>query len=175
MDTWYQLDTQRRITDVSPNFDCFSRENGGPPDLSRSVIGRPLCDFVTGESTRHLLQMLITQAEKGTVRVQMRCDSPHELRLVEMQVTPQLRVTFSTLKTQARRSSQGWQPETLIKLCSWCNTFETPQGWLTLEQAANLLNLLDGPSRDLSHGICPQCDSAFEEDDFGYLDQGFQV
>ncbi|MFN8610918.1 MAG: hypothetical protein U0931_25475 [Vulcanimicrobiota bacterium] len=175
MENWYQLDRQGRIIEVSPHFDSFSRENGGPPTLSRTVLGRPLLDFVSGQPARTVIQMLLKKAEQKIVRVPMRCDCPRELRLMEMTITPDFLVSFLTIEKGPRRSS-GPEPEgRLISLCSWCNTFQTAQGWLPLEQAANLLQLLVNPPEDISHGMCPTCVEAFESEHFDHLGQGFQA
>ena len=105
----------------------------------------------------------------------MRCDSPQELRLLEMRVDPPIspnaerQVWFRELSTQTPAPLAEADPESLQTLCSWCNTFETDQGWLPVERAAGLLGLLSQRARPITHGICPRCVAGFETENFNHL------
>lgn len=172
-DCWYQLDENDRITEVSSGFDEFARQNGGVPNFSRQVLGRSLWDFVQGKALRLLLDMTFKRAQQGTVRLPIRCDSPDQLRLLEMQVTPERRVSFASIRQESRVYPMEVGLDTIVCLCSWCNTFETSQGWLPLEQACQHLGLLQGP-QEISHGMCPLCEQAFETLDSSHLQGGFR-
>ncbi|MBS2037069.1 hypothetical protein JST97_18925 [bacterium] len=175
MENWYQLDEQDRIIEVSPHFDRFSSENGGPADLSRQVIGRSLWDFVKGDTLKMLLQLTLQRAQQGVVCLKMRCDAPHQLRLLEMLVTPDRRVGFTPLKVEQRLP--GPDPKGAIEpitMCAWCNTFETEQGWLPLEQASAFLPLLYDSQREISHGMCPPCEESFDTGTPAHLEEGFR-
>ncbi|MBN9420684.1 MAG: hypothetical protein J0I12_34885 [Candidatus Eremiobacteraeota bacterium] len=167
MDYWYRLDSQDRISAVSENFDQFSRDNGGPEQLSREVLGRPLWDFVEGEDLRVFLKSILERAQQGTVRIPMRCDSPGQLRLLEMQVTPDRQIHFLELKLRDRPEAPA--EDRLVTMCSWCNTMETEVGWLPLDLMAHF----SVPSEKITHGICPQCEVAFENGEFDHLESGF--
>ena len=167
MDYWYRLDNQDRISAVSENFDQFSRENGGPDGLSRQVLGRSLWDFVEGEDLRVFLKSILERAERGTVCLPMRCDSPGQLRLLEMQVTPDRQIHFLELKLRDRPMPP--EEDKLVTMCSWCNTMETEVGWFPLD----LMTHFSVPSEKITHGICPQCEAAFENGEFDHLENGF--
>ena len=104
----------------------------------------------------------------------MRCDSPLELRLMEMTVGPpdpenQRKISFRELATQPAPQPSQEDPDCLQTLCSWCNTFQTEKGWLPVDQAAPLLGLLSQRIRPITHGICPLCLEAFETGVFDHL------
>jgi hypothetical protein len=153
MDYWYRLDHQDRISAVSPSFDFFSRANGGPAGFSRQVVGRPVWDFVQGEELQTILKGIFERARQGTVRLPMRCDSPGEMRLLEMAVTPELQVCFTELKSEPRL------PPDWLTVCSWCNQVPPEQTQVML-----------GPEVKITHGICSRCERAFEDGDFDHLE-----
>ncbi|MDJ0875856.1 MAG: hypothetical protein QNJ02_11345 [Desulfobacterales bacterium] len=83
----YIIAAANRITYVNDEWWLFAEENGaGRECYSLQLLGRSLWDFIAGEETRHLYDILIdkTRAEKKAIQVPIRCDSPECRRQIMM-------------------------------------------------------------------------------------------
>jgi hypothetical protein len=184
MGIWYLLDEHDRIVEVGGDFDRFASENDGPHCQASQVVGQSLWSFIQGAEVRHLLRLLLQQAEVGSVRVPLRCDSPHELRLLEMEIVaqpPHRLVRFQPVLTQPNDPYNAPEPARLVTLCSWCNNVEVANGithWLPVDQAAQALGLLVRQPQGITHGLCPACSAALAQPQdpkgFQHLQRGFR-
>ncbi len=188
MAIWYLLDDQERIVEVGGDFDQFARDNQGPANLAQEVVGHSLWAFVQGRELRHLLRLLLQQAEAGLVRVPLRCDAPHEFRLIEMEIIakpPHRLVRFQSLLNQTNNldlaTTESPGDDRPVTLCSWCNNVEVTNGsthWLPVDQAARALGLLVSQPQAITHGLCPACSEALAQPEdpegFQHLQRGFR-
>lgn len=89
--TTYKVGKTKQIIAVGGEWDAFAEENEGRKALSRSVIGRPIWDFITGAPTRMWLETLFQLAELRNEPVERiyRCDSPQLKRVMSMRISPE--------------------------------------------------------------------------------------
>ncbi|NDY92941.1 hypothetical protein [Ideonella livida] len=90
LSSWYLLDADDRLLDVSPDWDAAAMAAGGKPLLRAAVVGQPLRRFVSGDATRLFLEALLTAARlTGQPRSRpYRCDAPDRVRELRMTVEP---------------------------------------------------------------------------------------
>ncbi|MGC8838372.1 MAG: hypothetical protein ACP5UM_08145 [Anaerolineae bacterium] len=97
----YRIDGQDRFVDVDENWLRFAQENGARHLARReAVLGRPLWDFIVGQETRHLYELMLAKVRMGraTLQIPFRCDSPTCRRFMEMRMSPERQggVRFTT-------------------------------------------------------------------------------
>jgi hypothetical protein len=165
----YWLDSLDRIAAVDDAWREFAVENGAPELTEENVLGRSVFSFIADESVRHLWALLLRRARQGVVvKVPIRCDSPDDLRALELVVTMDgpdlLLVTTSVLFAVPRRSvgllrRSASRPEASVKICSWCKRIEVPgRGWCEVEETAVLFEALTGEALPgLEQGSCLDC------------------
>jgi hypothetical protein len=177
-DLVYLLDADDRIVGVNDAWSAFALANAGDPSLQPpAILGRPLWEQVTDETTRQLYARLLERVRAGAAPppIRIRCDSPGERRLLEMTLVArpagaievrtrairlERRATVELLDREARRS------ERLLAICSWCGRIPSEGGarWLEVEEAVSALGLFEGDALPrLSHGICEDCRKRVEE------------
>ena len=167
----YLIDSQDRFVEVDENWLRFAQENGARHLARReAVLGRPLWDFIVGQETRHIYELMLAKVRmlQVTLQVPFRCDSPGCRRFMEMQISPEAQggVRFTTwivrlehrapvglLEASEDRSSE------FITICSWCKKVQIAPGtWAEVEEAVRALDLFASPRLpQLTHGMCPSC------------------
>lgn len=159
-----RLDGGGTITAVNDAFDRFACDNDTPQISGRSVIGRKLDDFITGDETRMFIAVLVKGAlvlRRESVRL-YRCDSADTRRLMEMRIAPlpeggvdmlhrlvwQERLQHRTAFTAVGRVVA------MAKRCSICNRLQMEGSWHEPDQLAR-----PDPSRPIKvfYGICDEC------------------
>lgn len=111
----YVLDNRDRIISVGEAWDHFADENGGMNMSSKDVIGRPLWDFVAGDTTRMWLETLFGSARLcgRTIERPYRCDSPSLKRFMQMRIAFEqggiLRIQHKILATEKRSAPVHFQ------------------------------------------------------------------
>lgn len=165
----YEIDDRDRIVAIGKDWPAFAAANGGAGLDSDAVVGRPLYDFIAGNTVRQVYAAIIARARSGRpVRFQYRCDAPAWRREFEMQVfsTAPDRVTFiSTLLRETSRPPVdlfGVRPKAerpFVRICSWCHAVAGPSGqWLPLETAVAAAGVMEEARHGgVTHGICPDC------------------
>lgn len=85
----YWLDRDDNIVKVGGAWDRFARENDGPDARADAVVGRPIWDFVSGDTARMWLESLLgyTRLHGKAVSRNYRCDSPEVRRFLSMNVS----------------------------------------------------------------------------------------
>lgn len=166
----YHIDKERRISFVNDNWHSFAIENGAGELTRNAILDKPIYDFITDESCRHIYEMLIERCEKSKemLVLSFRCDSPVKRRFMLMEIFPlknestgfksciikeQNRDTVEFLDRNTKRS------EEFMKICSWCKKVEVDERfWVEVEEAIEHLGLFGvSPLPQLTHGICPTC------------------
>ncbi len=170
----YRIDASDRITYVSEGWDVFAGENSSGGVTAADVLGRPLWDFISDDTTKEIYRQVLARIRTGRrMSYSFRCDSPACRRLLEMQIRLHgdaggVEFQTSTLTEVARELapvSQGdgsvgaeeLEPG-LVRVCGWCNRFYADGAWREMEEAFPRLRLLEHPERQmLTHGMCEQC------------------
>lgn len=148
--------------------------NEGETALSRAVLHRPLWDFITEPTTRHLYREVLRRVRGGRlIQFTFRCDSPACRRLMEMIVvaaeeqgvefrtrilSQESRPPQTVLRQHARTSGR------LLLICAWCNRVDLDANWVEVEDAALRLRLFEySRPPTLTHGICDSCFTKMKE------------
>ena len=164
----YRIDAHDRIVEVNPAWEQFAAENDGRAMSRKDVIGRDLFSCITDPTLEHLYSELIARARKGKpVKFLFRCDAPSCRRTFEMRIRAGADGTVefaSTLRNAEPRprvalldSSQPRNAE-LLRVCSWCQRINVRGSWFPVEDAVNILGLMqDAALPGLTHGICGDC------------------
>jgi PAS domain S-box-containing protein len=106
--SWYEVNAQDLLTAVSDDWNVFALENDGAQCVADRVLGRPLAGCISGEGVQQNMQSMLDRArETGKPQVaSYRCDSPAELRTMEMQLLPspdgRVRVVHRVLSREPR-------------------------------------------------------------------------
>lgn len=169
MASWYLLDAQDRIIDVSPDWDAAAESGHGTASAFRiGIIGQPLTRFLAGDTTRMFIDSAL-QAVRLTGRpraLNYRCDTPVQVRQMQMRLVPgsqaEVRVEHVLLQSRPRPAPLRFvtAPATVPAVagappwlrCSICLWVCTPKGyWEPPEhlQAARPLQV--------DYTVCPRC------------------
>lgn len=176
----YLVDAEGRIAAYGrPRWDDFAGHNDGPSLCdARSLLGRPLFDFVAGEDVRAAYRRWMDDLAAGKrdrVTFAFRCDSPDQRRELRLTIHPvrlsvgsvgylfqsqpiseTVRPPMALFDSAGRRADQSLP---VVKICSFCADV-----WQTGSQdAGDWVSAEDyyrqgGTSKvRVSHGICPDC------------------
>lgn len=124
---FYRVDAGDRIVALSPDWDDHALANGGEGAVSALLLGRPLLDFLAGDTTRMFVAAAVQAVRRvgQTRELPYRCDTPTERCHYRMLLTPEpdgcVLVSHELLSSVPRaplplRSSRvGWR-------CSLCSS-----------------------------------------------------
>ncbi|MDT8319362.1 MAG: hypothetical protein RQ826_02420 [Xanthomonadales bacterium] len=166
----YRLNDRDEIVYVNEVWDLFALANSGEHLTATRVLGRPLWDFITDDTSRRLYRVVLAKVrDDRPVRFDFRCDSPDCRRLLEMEVSrgqhgsTEFRVrTLAKEKRQPQALLDPYRPPSgeLLCVCAWCKRVDMGDRWTEVEEAVSLLGL---PERSLlpevTHGICEDCNA----------------
>lgn len=153
----YEISAGDRITAVSEDWDIFARGNGGEAALRRTVMGRPLWDFVAGLETRAYLNALFFAARTAgeKVAVRYRCDGPADRRYFQLQIQPigagGLRLSQMPLDVVPRLRPAEPPPRNFSCCCAQCLRCKVGEDWIGGEVYHGFA---PGP---VEYVVCPQC------------------
>lgn len=164
----YLVDGDDRLAEASAAYFTFAEENGWSG--AASSIGRPLWDFVSGQTMRKLQSSLLRRIRQTGQMVELpfRCDGPDVRREMEIGIQPQASgegLLFSArVLSEAMRLRQGLldssQPRGngLIEMCGWCDRFLVDGEWVEVEVAMERLGPMSADELPgVTHGVCAQC------------------
>lgn len=158
-----RLDPDGTIAAVNDAFDRFARDNHSPQISARSVVGRRLDDFITGDETRMFVSVLIKGAQvlgRESTRL-YRCDSPDTKRLMEMRIAPLAeggvemlhRVVWSESLPRRMAFTAVGKVVAMARRCSMCNRLQLDGQWWEPDQAP----LSERGEIRVFYGICEDC------------------
>lgn len=165
----YTLDSRDRIVAVGGDWDGFARDNDGSDVLARTVIGRRLEEFITGDATRMFVRTMLMSARtlKRSIRRPYRCDSPQWRRLMEMTIVPlaqeMLEVRHHQLHaeplpyTMAITAVTSTAASDFVKRCSICNRIRAGKVWSEVDAAVLDGRLAPTGTLRVIYGVCPDC------------------
>jgi len=174
--THWAIDAGDVITSVGADWDAFAAANGGASLAGSHVVGRSLFDFIAGDETQRIYQLLLrrVRALDAPIIVPFRCDSPDVRRHMRLEIRParERGIEFRgvCLRSEARRhlrlvDASERRRRTPLVTCSFCLLVQIPHDeWVEAEDAVVRLGLLDGeaPPR-LVFGVCPACKTCLHE------------
>jgi len=168
----YRIDREDVITRVSKNWVFFARANAWGSDYRpEDVVGKRLWDFIEGDETRQLYDIVLRRVREGQRcgPIPFRCDSPLERRSLELFLAPlpdgQIEFTSTIIRTERRDDpimlldSHVDRSEATVRICSMCKKMATsPDRWVEVEEGLSRLRLFDAVEMPrLTHGVCPGC------------------
>ncbi len=166
----YGVDEKDTIRSISDSWIDFARTNGAPQLTRDTVIGRSLWEYVAGDTTRDLYEVIFAQVRRRREErvVPFRCDSPERFRFMQLVVAPAggagLELRGILIREQARPyvpildrlkpRSPGSLP-----MCSVCLRVQIlGTQWVEAADAVERLDLFDSarlPSLD--YQVCADC------------------
>jgi len=167
----YGLDASDRLAFVSDAWLRFARENGAPELTRDRVLERPVWEFVSGESTRQLYELVYEAVRMGRreVTLPLRCDSPDRRRFMELQLAPDpydgVRLCARLLREEPRAAVPLFdaavsRSQQALPTCCWCLRIRgADHHWIDVEEAIRGGDLLgEGAPPRLEHVACETCE-----------------
>jgi hypothetical protein len=166
----YGVDSDDRLRFVDESWQEFARVNDADELTARSVLGRPLWDFISSAETRELYRLLFAKA-RATLRpieLPFRCDSPDWRRQMRLIISPRSHGGLDLDSVLVSREEHGAslalldrlaeRGKALLRICGWCKKIPLEREWVEIEDAIRALRLFDSPALPrLTHSICPDC------------------
>ena len=146
----YTIDALDRIVFANAAWIEFMRGEpgtyraGGDEFTIRSVIGRPIWDFVQGTQVRQLWEVLYgrIRAVGAPVFVPMRCDTPSLRRLIDIELHPlsecSIQHVCERVWSEARQAVALLDPayprnDRILVSCTWCSRIQVHLGACYME------------------------------------------
>ena len=164
--TKYWIDRDNSIIRTNEHWDQFAMDNDGAGTLSAKVTGKSLLRFIDGDSTKMLIEAMITgsRVSKKVYTRNYRCDSPEKKRLMTMSIVPEgngiIRIDNEVIHESqfevVRKILPSVLGKTFLPRCTVCNRIKYEENWH--EPDAAILNPLfvDNALR-AAHTVCPAC------------------
>ncbi len=169
----YLIDAEDRLIGVDALWLAFARENGAAELTAASILGRPLSDFVEGDTIRAVYAEIHDRIRTSGKPASFcfRCDSPLLKRHMRLSISPaeagKLIYDSRVLWTEPQRNLallDAGQPrsKSFLTVCSCCRkAMVEPGGWQEIENVARSLGLLETDNvPQLRHTLCPECSQA---------------
>lgn len=166
----YELDVDNNIVSVNPVWQSFAVANHAPELSVDQVIGKPLMQYISGNTTKQFWQALLDKARKANVALHLdyRCDSPDLRRFMRIKVcrgdSDKLLFESALLRIEPRpvsihfKRAQQRGGDTKVR-CSFCNHILHKSHWVEAESlvTGNMVVTLD-----VTYGICPKCQTSLD-------------
>jgi hypothetical protein len=146
----YTIDAHDRLVEVNPPFVASLPYSGG----ANTLIGRPIWDFVAGELTRRLWEVLYERVRVAgaPLFVPLRADTANERRVIDVELHPapdrSVRHVRECLWTEARPAvalldSNYPRDSRALLRCAWCARVQVRLGtWQEIEDAQFALGIV---------------------------------
>ncbi|MEG3619005.1 hypothetical protein V5T82_11110 [Magnetovibrio sp. PR-2] len=164
----FTVDADNIIIDVNDQWDLFAIENDADGLVHAHVIGQPLLKYVTGDSTRMFVEVMLQGARVRNTIISKpyRCDSPDLKRALEMRIIPldnhEVRlenhiVSLQTVAQPVHFIGHATPSSDRVKRCSMCNKVELDQEWRDPLDGSVAQSFLDPSSVKVYYGVCDPC------------------
>ena len=129
------VDSMLRILWVGGDWDDFAKRNGGVAILAGDVLSNRLTQYITDiETADAVVQMVSSVIEtQGVLRMDYRCDAPHELRRFRLTIKPMknrrailVHELRDALKLDPPMTEWAFDPAARAKKCSVCGLVHLP-------------------------------------------------
>lgn len=134
----YEVDASDALISVNDAWQSFAIANGAPHLMRERILGRPLWDFVSDDTTRLVYDVILRQVRNGArSRFEYRCDSPDRRRLMQMTIVPGHagHVVFesATMCVEWHREPNVVTATSATRCCGWCKrAHSAAHGWVEL-------------------------------------------
>ncbi len=173
-ETIYWIDEKDVICQVSGPWDDFALENNGSEACANFVVGKPIWNFIVGDTARMWMNAIIglSRIKRESVERQYRCDSPSLKRYMMMRLQSEdsniVRVEHELLFTELMDPPMNFKYtgiplSTGILRCSVCNKIQVKEGWYEPDEAVHKFNLVTDDFLSISYAVCEKCDSSVDE------------
>lgn len=133
------VDSSLRILWVGGDWDEFARRNGGEAALANNILSTRLTahivDLMTADKVLEMVQVVIET--QRTLRLEYRCDAPHEVRRFLLTIKPMkdgraIMVHELRDAVQLDPPMQQWHydPTARTQKCSTCGMVHRAEGWV---------------------------------------------
>ncbi len=166
----YHINAEQRIVFLNDDWYSFAEKNKASYLTSDTVVNKPILQFITDESCRHLYQMLIKRCreKRKALRLPFRCDSPDRRRFMTMEIIPIEKGGIAFKSCVVKEESRGPvdlldvdtdRSAEFVNICSWCKKVRVDgNNWREVEDAIDQMGLFGAVALpQLSHGMCPMC------------------
>jgi len=177
MSIQYSIDRADRIRFINEAWLQFACQNAGEHLNRAHVIGQSLWEFIEGEDVKHIYGLIFksVRMKHQPAVFSFRCDSSVCRRYYLLTVSPlhdgELMLSTHPVREVSRKPVPLLNPdaprgEPSLTICSWCMKARLPTDeWVELENVINRFDLLgSGTVPLLTHGICPRCAIAIENE-----------
>ena len=162
----YRVDAKDFIIYVSPEWLAFAKANEAPTLTERRVLGRRLCDFISGSETHAFYELAFTQVRlrHTEMTVPFRCDSPDTVRHMAMMIRIQphggLECECALLHSEKRKRWEMFSPwaerrDGVVLACSMCLRIEHEGEWVEPQEASAIYKA--PPFPPLVYSVCDRC------------------
>ncbi len=170
----YVVKPDGTVVEIRGIWDDFARANAAGDLRMADVVGRDLCDFVSGPATRQIYEALIGRVVQTRTPIQFtfRCDAPEVRRHMHMEVmgdgSENVRFTSRIVREEPRPpqpllSTDVDRSDETIVMCSWCKRVKLDERWVEVEEYVASTGLMEEERLpQLSHGLCPDCATEME-------------
>jgi hypothetical protein len=152
--TVHRIDADWIICYVDEAFRQFAIA-AGVPDLPDRALGTPLMDHIAGDTTKQWYRSLFLHVLRhGAASFDCRCDTPavqrHQRMSVRRVANEGIEMRTMTLSTTPFPSPNVFdlsipRSRETVPICSFCLRVPTVIGWLTVDEAAHILQVFQGP------------------------------
>jgi len=151
----------------------FAQLSGATGLTRAAVIGTSIWDFVSGAKTQSLYRAIFSQVrfEYGEIKIPFRCDSPHLLRFMELDVKAssrfQIQLCGKLLWKEKRRpalteNNRVTHLEPGFEMCSLCKRVHAFGQWIEPEVAAQKFDVFNATyEQKVLHSVCDLCIAQF--------------
>ena len=166
----YGVDASDTIRSLGDAWLAFARENGAPELTRDTVLGRSLWEFVTGDTSRELYDLIFARVrrERQLVVLPFRCDSPERFRFMQLVVAPGSGAALELRGELIREQARPYLPildrilprsVEALPMCSICLKIRIHGSqWVEAEQAVERLSLFESARiPPLDYRVCEEC------------------
>lgn len=160
------VDSSLRILWIGGDWDDFALRNSGVASLSGDVLSNRLTNYITDLVTADTVEQMVHAVirTQGVLRMDYRCDAPHELRRFRLTIKPMkdgraimVHELRDALQLDPPMATWSFDPAARTSKCSVCGMVHEPgQAWTdpTLLES-------DHPAL-VSYTTCPACHGRIE-------------
>lgn len=133
------VDSSLRLLWIGGDWDDFARNNAGEKALANNVLSTPISDHITDIRTADKVAQMIHVVidTKRPLRMEYRCDSPHEMRRFRLTIQP-LKEDRAVMVHDLRDAILldtpmrvwGFDPNARDYKCSMCGSIEMAGSWV---------------------------------------------
>lgn len=160
----YVVDNDDLIVDISQDWEAFANDNDAKNLDKANVLGKPLFQYISGDTTRMFVWSLFNNARmlrKQYVK-NYRCDSAMLKRYMEMTITPSdngiLEISNRILATEAKKyRTEIVYYQSRIRRCSMCNRLNHNDDWSEADELVETGVLESEKNIYVIYTVCDSC------------------